>query len=841
MEGLQMKWKRDLRRRFVDLLVFIMIVTITAGCQGRGEGSGNGTETEAVEISETAAAETEKDTFLLYYYYAGATENTVLYMDIWNHTGLKFAEGATTSGAWNWNHMQAQLDKVEKNWYSLPVQLVSDEADGFDLYADHSSTKIFSCSKEYSNSQQYTMLTGGTSTVYAIANGVVYTSLEEAKAALKEPEEESTEDAVEGELELKKVSNLSGGFIMGMDISSVISELESGVVYKNFDGTESYDTVEKFCRFLAENGVTHIRVRVWNDPYDSEGNGYGGGNNDVAKAKTITDACRSAGLKVMVDFHCSDFWTDPGKQMVPKAWAGCDLEQKKTALEAFLTDSLNTIDPQKDTVVLAQVGNETTTGFVGENDRANMCTLFSAGAAGVRAYNNDVKVVIHLTNPESGTMTDWAKTLDQNEVDYDVLATSYYPYWHGTLANLQSELSSVKSTYNKEVLVAETSYAYTLADSDGHGNTVSAGSNDTGADTTEPFTVQGQAASIRNLIETVNAAGGLGVFYWEPAWLTVGDVSGLVEGSDEYTQQVDQNKQKWEKYGSGWAASYAASYDPDDAGKWYGGTAVDNEAMFYPDGRATEGLHVWSYVRTGARSRYASVIQIEEGSQTLEYGADGFTLPDTIEVIYNKGTRQESVTWNQKDVDGIDTTVPGTYTVNGTVTLSMEVNSGDYNGQTQAPVVYTLLVNSKNYLQNSGFESNTSEWICDGTGWTVNGEDPHSGSSGMHYWSDSEFSFTVEQEVMLDEAGTYTLGGFVQGIAVEDGDESQQFRLVIEADGKTYYADARTRGWVVWQNPEVKDIEIPAAGTKAKVRIEVKAAAGSWGTWDDLYLIREGD
>ena len=66
-----------------------------------------------------------------------------------------------------------------------------------------------------------------------------------------------------------------------------------------------------FCKFLAENDINHIRVRVWNNPYDSNGNGYGGGNNDVAAAKKIADACRSAGIKMLVDFHCSDFWNDP--------------------------------------------------------------------------------------------------------------------------------------------------------------------------------------------------------------------------------------------------------------------------------------------------------------------------------------------------------------------------------------------------------------------------------------------------------------------------------------------------------------------------------------------------
>ena len=88
---------------------------------------------------------------------------------------------------------------------------------------------------------------------------------------------------------------------MGMDISSVITELDSGVIYKDYNG-KVIDNVTDFCKFLAENDINHIRVRVWNNPYDSNGNGYGGGNNDVATAKKIADACRSAGIKMLVDF-----------------------------------------------------------------------------------------------------------------------------------------------------------------------------------------------------------------------------------------------------------------------------------------------------------------------------------------------------------------------------------------------------------------------------------------------------------------------------------------------------------------------------------------------------------
>lgn len=376
----------------------------------------------------------------------------------------------------------------------------------------------------YALTLQTTLGTTGTNEIQAKLQDANWNDIAEKKIELTV--NEASNSVKDAPIAVTKVNKLSSDFIMGMDISSMISELESGVVYRDYDGNE-LATLDDICRFIKEQGINHIRVRVWNNPYDANGNGYGGGNNDVAKAKEFADACRNAGLKMLVDFHCSDLWTDPSKQQEPKAWKGYTLEQKKEALNTYITESLNTIDPSKDVVDMVQVGNETTGGFIGETNVRNMCVLFSAGAAGVKTYNPDVKVVIHVESPHKRTMVTWAENLQNNNVDYDILATSYYPYWHGTLDNLKQQFETVKNTYCKDVMVAETSYAYTLEDSDGHANTVRVGNNDNGADTTEPFTEQGQATAIRNLINTVNEAGGLGVYYWEPAWLTVGNTKGL--------------------------------------------------------------------------------------------------------------------------------------------------------------------------------------------------------------------------------------------------------------------------------------------------------------------------
>ncbi len=633
---------------------------------------------------------------------------------------------------------------------------------------------------------------------------------------------------------------LSSDFIMGMDISSMISELDSGVIYRDYKGNQ-LETLDDICKFLANQGINHIRIRVWNNPYDTNRKGYGGGNNDVAKAKQFADACRKAGIKMLVDFHCSDLWTDPGKQQAPKAWKGYTVEQKAQALTEFITDSLNTIDSSKDVVDMVQVGNETTNGFIGETNQTNMCTLFSAGAQGVKNYKEDVKVVIHLTNPEKENMTAWAKILYENKVNYDILATSYYPYWHGTLTNLATEFKKVKETYNKDVMVAETSYAYTLEDSDGHDNTVRVGNNDTAENTTEPFTEQGQATAIRNLINTVNNAGGLGVYYWEPAWLTVGDTRGLT--GDAYDNQVAANKVLWEEKGSGWASSYAKEYEADDAGKWYGGSAVDNEAMFYPNGTASPSLHVWNYVKTGAVSNLVSVEKVGDNLSDTIIAGTTYTLPETLEITYSDKKENAQITWNEADVQKIDTDTPGTYVVNGTVALRNDITRGAYVGKTSADVQFILEVKEKNLFTDSDaaeFDSDENyEMVGKGLKAFPYTENVYSGSHALGWWNTEaeSVSATYKKNIALTK-GTYTFEAKAMGGAGE-----MVSLQILDADKQVLYEGQETlTGYAAsksgWQTPSVT-----FTLTEDKVvtfRVAVDIQKDGWGAVDALYLHGDG-
>ena len=320
---------------------------------------------------------------------------------------------------------------------------------------------------------------------------------------------------------VKKVENLPDDFIFGMDVSSVLAEEASGVTYYGFDGQPA-----DLFRVLADNGINYIRVRVWNDPFDSQGRGFGGGNCDITAAVEIGKRAAAAGQKLLVDFHYSDFWADPGKQMVPRAWKGMGIEEKSEAAFTFTRDCMAQLKEAGVDVGMVQVGNETNGALAGEKTWMNIAYIMDAGARAVREIYPDALIAVHFANPENpDSYRTYAKKLDYYEkgglIHYDVFATSYYPYWHGTLENLSGIMTEIAETYGKKVMVMETSYAYTGEDTDFFGNTVGDGG---GITKDYPFTVQGQANSVRNITDTVvnGMKDGIGVCYWEGAWITVG-------------------------------------------------------------------------------------------------------------------------------------------------------------------------------------------------------------------------------------------------------------------------------------------------------------------------------
>ena len=625
-------------------------------------------------------------------------------------------------------------------------------------------------------------------------------------------------DSASDALYVKKVENLPEDFIFGMDISSVLAEEASGVKYYDFDGNEA-----DLFRVLKDNGINMIRVRIWNNPYDDEGHGFGGGNCDIRTAVEIGKRAAACGMKLLADFHYSDFWADPGKQMVPRAWEGMEIQEKTQAAYEYTLDCLTQLKDAGVDVGMVQVGNETNNWLCGEKTWMNIAYIMDAGARATREVYPEALVALHFANPEkTDSYRTYAKKMDYYEknglIHYDVFATSYYPYWHGTLDNLAEILTEISETYGKKVMVMETSYAFTEEDTDFSANTIGEG----GAFTKDyPFTVQGQANCIRNITDTVvnRTPAGIGVCYWEGAWITVG------------TGSWEENHEKWERYGSGWASSYAGVYDPKDAGKWYGGCAVDNQAFFDAEGKPLESLKVFRLMREGNEIP-ATADALEEPSLICDLNMP-LELPETVNAIMTDDSRQAvPVTWNltaeqdrQMHEGG-----PAQYVITG-------------EAEEKEAKCYVSMV-EYNYIADYSFEEDSRAWIitdlkhADELYIEDKKTDSLTGSKHMHFWSAKQdtVEFTLEQIVSDLPEGKFRFQ--VSAMGGDCGETDIYAYVKVDGEEVARSEQIPITGYNDWHAGVIPEFTHPA-GSEVTVGVYVKCQGtgnGAWGKIDDVLL-----
>ncbi|MGN0793755.1 MAG: glycosyl hydrolase 53 family protein [Aristaeellaceae bacterium] len=619
------------------------------------------------------------------------------------------------------------------------------------------------------------------------------------------------EDAEPGcDLYIPAIPDLPEDFIFGMDVSSVLSLEAAGVKYYGYDGTER-DLFE----LLAENGINYIRVRVWNDPFDADGNGYGGGNCDINTAIAIGKRATENGMKLLVDFHYSDFWADPSKQMVPKAWKGKRTTAKVTLLKEYTADCLTRLKEAGVDVGMVQLGNESNNGLAGEKSWANITKLMSVGAEAVREVYPEALIAVHFANPENaGNYRSYAARLAEAGVDYDVFATSYYPYWHGSLENLKSVLTHVKETYGKQVLVAETSYAWTMEDGDFSGNTIGEG----GAyEKPYPFTVQGQVNHFAAVTQAMHDIGGLGLFSWEGAWVPVPGGS------------WEANSALWEQYGAGWASSYAAEYDAADAGKYYGGCACDNQTFFDFGGKALESLKFFGLVRRGNLVPVRADA-IEDTTLMIDL-TDEIVLPDTVNAVMNDNSRQAvPVVWEPYDAAAMKAGGVATYTIHG-------VADG-------MPATCQVAMIRYNYLKNWSFEdAENGEWAVNNLGGCEQlyveekKTDSLTGTKHYHFYSatSGKVAFTLEQTVAELPAGRYRYELSIMG---GDGGDTEIYTYVKINGVEVAREPSTITSYNVWHTPVIDGIEV-SEGDVVTVGVYVRCSGsgnGAWGKIDDVKL-----
>ena len=399
-----------------------------------------------------------------------------------------------------------------------------------------------------------------------------------------------------------------------------------------------------------------------------------------------------------------------------------------------------------------------------------------------------------------------------------MFASSYYPYWHGTLENLKNVLDDITRTYGKKTMVMETSYAFTDRDTDFSGNTIGDGG---GIVKDYPFTVQGQANHVRNVAQAVaDMEAGIGICYWEGAWITVG------------TSSWEENHEKWETYGSGWASSYASVYDPKDAGKYYGGSAVDNQALFDWDGKPLESLKVFALLRKGNEIA-AAPDAIADAFLTVDVN-DKVVLPETVDAVMTDDSRSPvPVKWDvtEEELAAMNHGGPAMYTVRG--------EAGGL------PAVCHVDMIEFNFLQNPGFETG------DLTGWEVTDfgkteqlyvedkiTDSNEGTCHMHFWSPGEntVEFTLEQTVTGLKAGTYK---FTVSIMGGDGGTTEIYAYAkVNGEMLPQKAPLEITGYDQWHTGRVEGIEI-AEGQTVTVGVYVRcggAGNGAWGKIDKAML-----
>ena len=357
-------------------------------------------------------------------------------------------------------------------------------------------------------------------------------------------------------------------FIKGMDVSTLLEETDCGARY--YDNNIEGDLLS----ILKKYGCNSVRLRLWNDPYSETGEPYSAGTSDLNKTIILSRRAKALGLSILLDLHYSDFWADPGKQFVPKAWRGLDEEGLEKAVYEYTKDVLNSLIAHDAAPDLIQIGNEITNGMLwptGQKPNWKWLTRYiNAGIRASREMLPDMPVMIHLDNGGFNDMyVDWFENYFKEGLDFDIIGFSYYPFWHGTLDQLEFNMKDMARRYGKKLVVAEVSMGHSMKDYRSYEGLNSetgkgmATKEELVAKIEYPMTPEGQADFMADFLNRMKRIGASGFYYWEPGWVPVP--------------------------GCGWASDAALAYTGE---KGPGGNEWANQALFDYDGNALPALSV---------------------------------------------------------------------------------------------------------------------------------------------------------------------------------------------------------------------------------------------------------
>ena len=366
-------------------------------------------------------------------------------------------------------------------------------------------------------------------------------------------------------------------FIKGMDLSTLLELERCGAVYYDEDGRE-----RDLLSIMREYDVDTILIRLLNHPWSETGESYGAGENDLPTSLEIGKRVTEAGFGVLLNFHYSDFWADPGKQIKPKAWSSYGIDELEQAVYEYTLESTNTFLDAGVNITMIQVGNELSNGLLWPEGKTpnydNIAVLVNAGIRAVRKSQmlhggKKIPVMIHLDNGGNNALyREWFDNFTKRCEEFEIIGLSYYPFWHGTLAMLNDNMNDIAERYQKDLVVAEVSMGYTmddykqyekLSDEERKGYATRPALVEK---IEYPMTKQGQCDFMKdflNRISHIRGGRGKGFFYWEPAWIPV--------------------------HGSGWATRASLAY-MNDVGPC--GNEWANQALFDYEGRINPAFAV---------------------------------------------------------------------------------------------------------------------------------------------------------------------------------------------------------------------------------------------------------
>jgi len=292
--------------------------------------------------------------------------------------------------------------------------------------------------------------------------------------------------------------------IRGVDISFLPEIEAAGIKFTN-----AADVEKDMLDILKDAGVNTIRLRLWHTPATE--------HSSLEEVKTLAARIKAKGLQVWLSVHYSDTWADPGNQVKPAAWASATFTELQDHVYDYTKEIMEEIDPD-----IIQIGNEINPGLLlpsGSTSSMPSCiALLNKGIAAVRETSTDTKIMIHLAGFDNAVMW-FYQQLKNNSVDYDLIGLSYYPIWHGKdLNTLQTAINTLGATHNKEVVIAETAYPFSLGWEDWTNNIVGENGQLIAGYPATPDGQKNFLLKIRQIITDIPK--GIGFCYWGAEWVS---------------------------------------------------------------------------------------------------------------------------------------------------------------------------------------------------------------------------------------------------------------------------------------------------------------------------------